>query len=136
MAVKWKKITKTFFAAFGLLLFFIVFLKPETVFEERYSGSGKPFSIEINTYGMGFFNREISFIHYKIDGKTVETDNFTFFTPFTRNIYAIWKVEPSEGSWWIDNAVDVRMEYWAARGLHDGELKSKSTGYDFDFADD
>lgn len=112
----------------GLFLLFIVFLKPETVFEQQYTGAGKPYSVTVKTYGTGFFNREISFIHYKIDGKTVETENFTFFSPFTDNIYVSWLVEPSEGTWWIDNVVNIRMDYWVSRGLHDGEMKTYLLG--------
>ena len=133
--VKWGGNAKFLYSGLVLLLFYIVFLQPETVFEEQYNG-GQPFSVEIKTYGTGFFNREISVIHYKIDGKTVESDNFTFFSPFTRSIHAMWKVDPAEGSWWIDNTVNVSMEYWAARGLHHGEYKSIAAGYDFDWADD
>ena len=124
------------YIALGLFLFFIVFLKPETVFEEHYSEASKPYSVTVKTYGTGFFNREISFIHYKIDGKTVERENFTFLEPFTDNINLSWLVEPNEGTWWIDNVVNVRMEYWVSSGLHHGELKSKTTGYDFDSAND
>lgn len=75
--VKRKENTKILYSGLVLVLFYIVFLQPETVFEEHYNGR-QPFSVEIKTYGTGFFNREISIIHYKIDGKTVESDNFTF----------------------------------------------------------
>lgn len=120
----------------GSVLFFFLVLKPETVFEEQYRDGDKPFSVEVKTYGTGFFNREVSVIHYKIDGKTVEREIFTFFQYFSDDFYLVWRVVPAKGEWWIDNAVHVSMSYWVSQGLHHGELKTKSTGYDFDYADD
>ncbi|ALS74881.1 hypothetical protein AUC31_06425 [Planococcus rifietoensis] len=60
--VKRGRIAKFLYIGLVLLFFYIVFLQPETVFEEQYYGE-QPFSVEIETYGTGFFNREISVIH-------------------------------------------------------------------------
>lgn len=122
------------YSVIGLILFFVLFLQPETVFEEQYNGTGHPFSVEVKTYGTGFFNRQLAVIHYKIDGKTVERENFTFYDRFSDDFDLVWSVEPDKGTWWIDNSVHISMSYWKSQGLHDGELKTKTTGYDFDDA--
>ncbi|MFP7486295.1 hypothetical protein SFC65_19215 [Priestia filamentosa] len=112
-----------------VFLCYILFFKQKVVLESK--SPYQPYSLQVITYGTGFFNRETSYIYYKISDKTVAKEKFTSFEIFDKNIYVVWepKRDP-EGPSLSEDGVLLIMNY--AKHNFQGEVGTKTAKFHYD----
>ncbi|MFP3726983.1 hypothetical protein U8V72_17550 [Priestia filamentosa] len=109
-----------------VLICYLLFFKPEVVFKDKCPD--KPYSLEVVTYGTGFFDYKIAFIHYKIGGKTVAKKQLVFFENFSRHVTVVWDTYTAEGIPVKDTHAHLTMQY--AKNFQ-GDLDYKLVDFDY-----
>lgn len=128
--IRKKKVFKLFLIWCLALIFFLVFLKPETIFKGSSPVADKPYSVEAVQYGTGVLDKKIVFVHFKIDGKKVASRNLAFFESANHTMDLVWDLDVEDETWWRDKYVLLNMTYSTGSWL-EPEIQTKSVGFDF-----